>query len=420
VTSAYLLAYGIGNFLLFISGIAAIAIFGPFLGMGFSSDAVVDFDQPVYLLFYTTIAALQLLISFGFFKIRRFKKGFLFLFKKYAVVITLITAGITLAIFSIADRQMSNGTYDVVAPVVIGCLIIGSGIIIWIRLGMKVYYKNWAKRNNDELHQSELAQKDGEILRLTEICDTLRTANHSINHRLAACEDSLCALANKLCEQGKIDDEIAPLLDDIKRVSADYQSSVKKVKTKKPLPPTKIQMIDAMLRHFAEKFADSGVDFTLKVCGSVLSMVEQAVEQGRLETMIGDHLQNALIAIYSGDNPVRSILAVIGLVGDYYEFKVLDSGIPFERSTLIGLGTKRITTHCETGGSGTGFMTTFETIRKYNASLIITEKPPDTTVFTKSVAIRFDGKNQYIIETYRPEVFPKSENYIVLRSDATE
>jgi hypothetical protein len=55
----------------------------------------------------------------------------------------------------------------------------------------------------------------------------------------------------------------------------------------------------------------------------------------------------------------------------------------------------------------------FETMREYGANLIIDEKTSGSAGFTKSVTIRFDGKNQYIIKTYRPQDFPASDRYTV-------
>lgn len=52
---------------------------------------------------------------------------------------------------------------------------------------------------------------------------------------------------------------------------------------------------------------------------------------------------------------------------------IYDSGIEFELETLKKLGLERITTHKKTGGSGIGFMTTFETLKECKASLIIEE-----------------------------------------------
>ena len=143
-------------------------------------------------------------------------------------------------------------------------------------------------------------------------------------------------------------------------------------------------------------------------------MTESVIKLDKLETMIGDHLQDALVAVRLSEGSFRSVKATIGKIGEFYEFTVHDSGIPFEVDTLIRLGMERVTTHASEGGSGVGFMKTFETMRECGASLIIKEIKPGG-VFSKSVTIRFDRKNQYIIESYRPDDFPKSDRYIIVR-----
>ena len=57
-------------------------------------------------------------------------------------------------------------------------------------------------------------------------------------------------------------------------------------------------------------------------------------------------------------------------------------------------------THADSGDSGIGFLTTFETLRKAYASLIIAEFE-NKTPFSKSVSFRFDGENAFIIHSYR-------------------
>lgn len=54
-------------------------------------------------------------------------------------------------------------------------------------------------------------------------------------------------------------------------------------------------------------------------------------------------------------------------------------------------------------------MTTFETMKECKASLIIEEYDSATTNYTKSVTIRFDGKNEYRIRSYRANEI-KSQN----------
>ena len=71
------------------------------------------------------------------------------------------------------------------------------------------------------------------------------------------------------------------------------------------------------------------------------------------------------------------------------------------------LGKEQITTHKDSGGSGIGFVTTFETLREYNASLIIHEFNKGNE-FTKAVIASFDNKGEYRIISYRSDEIKKN------------
>lgn len=95
-----------------------------------------------------------------------------------------------------------------------------------------------------------------------------------------------------------------------------------------------------------------------------------------------------------------------------YCIDIYDNGVDFDVDTLSKLGLERVTTHADTGGSGIGFMTTFETLKKAYASLIIIEFE-NKTPFTKSISFRFDSESAFIIHSYRKEEL-KSE---IIRDD---
>jgi nitrogen fixation/metabolism regulation signal transduction histidine kinase len=177
-------------------------------------------------------------------------------------------------------------------------------------------------------------------------------------------------------------------------------------------------MLDDLFALFAERCKASQIDFDLITNGSIPYIVEHVVEQGKLETMVGDLLQNALVAIDAGSNPFRSILAVLGLEDGHYALTVFDSGIPFETRTLARLGLERVTTHADAGGTGVGFMKTFEVLREYAASLVISEREPGGAGYTKSVKVLFDGEGRYVIETYRPAEYPTSDRYTITSASA--
>ena len=255
-------------------------------------------------------------------------------------------------------------------------------------------------QQNTEKHFENLWLEEKEKNdRLNGLNKSMHAVIHNFTDRILSMETAF--------EQGDVK------LEDIQNLQKDFQDELAKIKGKKPLPSTKIKSIDKLFEHFAKQFADNHIIFNLMVNGSIVYMTQHVIKQGRLETLIVNHLKDAQIAVVASDNPFRGVMAVIGLSKDCYEFTVFDSGIPFKTDTLARLGTERVTTHAVSGGSGIGFETTFETMWECNASLVISEQEPSPNDYTKSVSIRFDGKNQYIIKTYRPDEFSASDRYMI-------
>jgi len=386
-------------------------ILSPLLIGEFPTDFDIDFDRPLYLLLGTLTLAFQLFLAYLLFRIRRFRNGFPFLLKGYAVILALITTGIVLGLSMwITGINEPSDVYVLVA----GILIVGVGIYIWIRRGIKVFFGNKQNQRNDDILQQEIDKLTRENQQLRDINETVRAENHSINHRLASLERNYVRAIemSKLYIAEEMVAELAADLNKIRMLSKEYQENIGRVKVETALPTTNVQAVDDLFALFAERFAENEIEFMLKVKSSIVYMVESVIPQAALETMIGDHLQNALIAVNANKDSFRSVRATIGKAGDFYEFTVHDSGIPFEPNTLVQLGTERVTTHADSGGSGVGFMKTFDTMRECGASLIIRENRGG--VFSKSVTVRFNGLNQYIIETYRPGGLPKSNRYTVI------
>jgi len=416
VISAFLLAYVIGNVLFAIAFFPVAFILAPFMSSVAYYYYVADFNDPVFLLLYTVVAALQFVAAVLFFKIRRFRLGLPFLSEKYAMPVVLIISGVIFTIVSAITAQRGEyGTFAMVLLTVFGAAVIGFGIYAWIRMSIKLFQRKKIRERNEELLLQEIDELTRQLQHYKDMHELVRDANHKMMHRQTVAERSILKLWEKAQKYGltaEFSDELEVELHKIKTLSREYQDSVG-LESKKMLPSTNIKEIDDMFAFFAERFAAESIDFNLKVNGSVIYMAEKIIEQSKLETMIGDHLQDALIAVKSCTDKTHSVLAMIGEAGNYYEFSVYDSGIPFEIDVLTKLGLEYVTTHEEDGGSGVGFMTTFETMRKCEASLIIKENKPDFG-FSKSITIRFDGKNEYIIETYRPGDFPVNERYIVI------
>jgi signal transduction histidine kinase len=293
-----------------------------------------------------------------------------------------------------------------------GTIIIGIGIITGIRRGITMAYRKSTRKRNEELHAEAMAESAAEIEHWKGKYETLVSANHSIKHRLAALERYMAEITTELSVDKR--EMLAAAHPAMTQTLQEYNEKTNQVKIAYTIPSTNVAAIDILLRHFYVLYKENDIDFALKLSGSIINMMEKAIPCGKLETMIGDHLQDALTAINAGDAPNRTVMVMLGAFGEHYEFSVMDSGIPFTVDTLTRLGTERVTSYSESGGTGVGFMITFETMRETGASLIISEDALDDPGFTKTVTIRFDGENRYIIETYRPDEFPPSERYTVV------
>lgn len=157
-----------------------------------------------------------------------------------------------------------------------------------------------------------------------------------------------------------------------------------------------------MLKFMQSECVRENIDFELQILGNIHYMVNNFIDKENLEILLADFIKNSIIAITHSNNVNRSILVKLGIIEGFYSLYIYDSGIEFEIDTLLSLGLKPCTTHVNNGGSGIGFMNTFDTLRKYNASIIINElNPPSRDNYTKVIIIKFDKQNTFKINSYR-------------------
>ena len=163
VTAAYLLSLGIGYVLYYIASVFLASAFAVLLGDNRTINAPVDPNQPIYLVLFTLIFALQLLLAFLLFRIRRFRKGFPFIFKKYTIVVALIFTGIVLSFVTWLNVIAGLEHEDIFVGYfyVVGVLIVGVGIYILVRrLIMRYQHKCVAENTERHYEQLYFTQKE--------------------------------------------------------------------------------------------------------------------------------------------------------------------------------------------------------------------------------------------------------------------
>ncbi len=335
-------------------------------------------------------------------RIKRFKKGIIFLQKKFKdeyTDIIVFNIGLLILLFIM---YISNYTRIVTKTLGFYFIIFSIIMFITIQKSLQLYYKQKLQEREVEEIKEELKNKDKEIEELEKENLKLNKKNHSIAHKQKSLEYEL--------EQMILNNQIAngnQVKDKIEHLSKEMQNETVSVE----LTKTNIEEIDSMLKYMQSECIKNKIEFELQINGNIHHMVNTYIGKEELEILIADLIKNAIIAIKHSENINKSILVRLGLIDGFYSLYVYDSGIEFEIETLKNFGIKPSTTHADDGGTGMGLMNTFDTLKKSKASLIIDEygKPVEDN-FTKVIKIIFDNRNEYKIESYRKKEI--EENHI--------
>ena len=355
---------------------------------------------------YIIIGIIQLVLVNFIFKINRLKDGFSFLKlenKCHSWNDIGIFISVAIIIISIFLGNIKNN------------ILLGTYLIIGLALGIFIMFKwikekiteNYKKKMIDrtiQIQAEEIKQKDEKIKELKAEIVRVSKINHSYNHRISSVEEALKKLEETTTKKEN-KEEIEKALNYVQKISKEYREAMtKNAKGSNKLNLTNIYGIDKILEYYKNMAEENNIDFNFKLNDSVNYIINNFLTETNLEILIGDLIKNSIIAINSSNNVHKSILIMLGLIDECYEFSIYDSGIEFEIETLLKLGNERITTHKKEGGTGIGFINIFETLKQARASLIIEEiQKPNKTDYTKAIIIKFDNKNEYIINSYRSE-----------------
>lgn len=338
------------------------------------------------------IIIIYLILICLLFKIKKFKHGFLFLKRnienEYIEIWVLNISSIIL--FSSIIFNSSN--FQITRKLFIGFIIFSIIMFITIQKSLQLYYKQRLLVQDLEETKKELEDKKKEIKQLEQENLNFSKTSHSIAHKQKALEYKLNELA--------LENEIAEEIDVKNRLN-----NITKQISEEPeieIPKTNISEIDDMLNYMKSECIKNKIKFEVQLNGNIYQMINNHITKEELEILIADHVKNAIIAVNYSNNSNRSILVRIGKIDGQYSIYIYDSGIEFEINTLHKLGKIPSTTHKESGGTGMGFMNTFDTLKKHKASITINEYgKPAKDNYTKVIMIVFNKKDEFNIISYR-------------------
>ena len=350
------------------------------------------------------IITIYLIILRFIFKIRRLKHGIIFIKNKvnneYFDILILNISVTSILIASILNN-LDVVNKNLASNLFISLIIFTCIMFITIQKTLTMYYKHKLLVKDLEETKVELNDAKEEITRLEQENLNFSKTSHSISHKQKILEHKLNELMMKNETSSEID-----IKNELDKISKEYYKDV----TTTELSKTDIVEIDDTLEYMKSECIKNNIIFELQVHENIYYMINHYISKEELQILLADHIKDAIIAIQHSENINRSILVRIGLIDGCYGIYIYDSGIEFEIDTLLKLGEIPITTHASEGGTGMGFLNTFDTIRKHNASLIINEiGKPCKDNYTKVIMIKFDQKNSFRIKSYRSEEIKKHD-----------
>ncbi|MBO4816071.1 MAG: HAMP domain-containing histidine kinase [Clostridia bacterium] len=262
--------------------------------------------------------------------------------------------------------------------------------VVIIKKSIEAYYKQKLLIQDLNETKKELDEKKKEIEELEAEILNFSKKSHSLAHKQKSLEFKI----NKLLMNSENTKELG-LEDDLKNLSKELYENSKLPELEK----TGITEIDDMLSVMQEECRKNGIDFSLQLKGNIYQMTNNFVTKEEISILLADHIKDAIIAINHSDNINKSIMVRLGKINEYFGIYIYDSGVEFPKEVLENLGKKPITTYSNEGGTGMGFMNTFDTLKKHNASLIIESiGKPTKDNYTKVIKIVFDNKYRNIFK----------------------
>ena len=338
------------------------------------------------------ILTLDILILNKILKIKKIKYGVAFFRdskQNQDVDLLVLNSGIVILSTMIMIGGENLEIIKKMVPVIMINIIM---LCLTIQKMLQLYYKQKIMINEMQQLNEEIKAKDKDIKKLEQENLNFSKKSHSLAHKQKSLEYKL----NQLLLNSEISEE-QDLKNQLEQISTELYS-----KPVIDLAKTEITKIDDMLKFMQSECIKNNIDFNLQITGNVYYIINNLITEDQLEILIADHVKDAIIAIKHTDNINKSILVRLGKIDDIYGLYIYDSGVEFEKETLDNLGKKPSTTHTDEGGTGMGFMNTFDTLKKCKASLVIDEiGKPSKENFTKVIMIKFDGKDEFRVESYR-------------------
>lgn len=360
------------------------------------------------------------------FRIRRLQKGMPFLYQTENSYMGTVLALFILFTTAVTSFDLFN--FDIVFRfLIISILFLGLILFFWWRSRITADYRMKLWQAELLALKNELSEKNEQLSVLEANNDALAKIIHKDNKLIPAMEMAVCEYLDT--KSNATPEELAKkseqLTAQLKSMSHDRKGILNAYrKSGNTLPSSGVCVLDALFSYMQKKAEASRIDFRLYLEGDLTSMTENIISAEDLSHVLSDLIENAMIAIKtyqaakittaaSSLTSSPAVLVYLCYTPKHCTLEVSDTGAPFDIQLFQDMGQTRHTTHEDSGGSGIGLMDLWKLKKQYRASLHIYEYRTGSNPFSKKLALVFDKKNHYIIQSYRKAEIDK----IRLRGD---
>lgn len=349
-----------------------------------------------------TVAILQTIFTMLLIKNTQLSNGISLLIRKTNLYIGCFASFFLILFISLINATKDNISRSARQLVGITALMLSLLILYYWRHRIKQTYIENMRRLEILNYENSIADKDKHIRELENQNAHLGKIIHKYRKVIPAMELSVMELFQN--SEGlsveELKDKAKSLQTQLEELHAERNNLLDQYqKETVTTSMTGLHTIDAMLALMEKRAKQEWIRFKTQIAPDIKELASHSIKEADLLHMLGDLIENAFHAVNAGDN--KEIMIHLGKLNDCLLFEVSDSGSAFDIQTYQHIGNEPFTSRKEDGGTGTGLMDIWSIKKKYKASLYIYEYEPETNIYTKKISFLFDGKNHFLLKTYR-------------------
>lgn len=352
---------------------------------------------------YFSIGIIQFLISYHITKNERFTNGILYITKNRKGRCSIFLSSLCL-FYIICESNRSTHISNITKICAISFFLILSIIlIIYYKQRITQTYLENMRRLEILNYENTIADKDKHIKELEENNAHLGRIIHKYRKTIPAIELSVMELLqnNEGLDTAELKCKAKSLQIQLDEIHAERDSLFDNFQ-KQTIASTQtgLHTVDAMLALMEKRAKQDWIRYKMQIAPDIKELSLNSIKETDLLHLLGDLIENAIHAV--NVTYTKDILIHIGKLNNCLLFEISDSGVPFDIPTYQNFGNEAYTSYKEDGGTGTGLMDIWSIKKKYKASLYIYEyESSSNNIYTKKISFLFDGKNHFLLKTYR-------------------